>query len=192
MKVRRSSPSYHCGIHGMRSKPSLVLNMKRRSTIPKTRNFCWNSIRTSRTTRFCSPAEARRISRDNLAGALYQHSCDGSRHQVRHGSRQHGSYSETRQFPFLVWRERTDSADLNPNGTYVREPAQREGGNREGAGIEGCSLSPKQRERHLFVQHHSRAQQVADNRTIVPRDADHPCHRSEKSPKDSLQTGRKP
>ena len=117
MKVRRSSRSYRCGIHGMRSKPLLVLSMKRRSTIPKTRHFCWNSIRTSRTTRFCSPAEARRISCDNLPGILHQHSRNRSRHQVRHSSRQHGSHSETRQFPFLVWRERTDSADLNPNGT---------------------------------------------------------------------------
>ena len=69
MKVRRSSRSYRCGIHGMRSKPLLVLSMKRRSIIPKTRNFCWNSIRTSRTTRFCSPAEARRIGGDNLPPA---------------------------------------------------------------------------------------------------------------------------
>src|SRR2546429_3363874 len=88
---------------------------------------------------------------------------------------------------------RPPRSTLFPYTTLFRsKPAQREGGNREGAGIEGCSLSPKQRERHQFVQHHSRAQQVADNRTIVPRDADHPCHRSEQRPKDSLQAGREP
>ena len=36
---------------------------------PKDKKFCWNSIRTSRTTRFCSPAEARRIGGDNLPPA---------------------------------------------------------------------------------------------------------------------------
>src|SRR6266581_579034 len=45
------------------------------------------------------------------------HSCDGSRHQVRHGSRQHGSYSETRQFAFLIRCQRSDPADLNPDRT---------------------------------------------------------------------------
>src|SRR5437879_8174391 len=34
----------------------------------------------------------------NAPVALHQHSRNGSRHQVRHSSRQHGSHFETRQF----------------------------------------------------------------------------------------------
>src|SRR5438094_2706510 len=77
---------------------------------PEDKKFLLNSSPRSRTPRFCSPAEARRISCDNLPGILHQHSRNGSRHQVRHGSRHHGSHTETRQFAFLVRRERSDPA----------------------------------------------------------------------------------
>ena len=66
MKVRRSSRSYRCGIHGMRSKPLLVLSMKRRSIIPRTRSSCWNSSRMSRTARFCTQAQPGLISHDKM------------------------------------------------------------------------------------------------------------------------------
>src|SRR5690242_1837790 len=78
--------------------------------------------------------------------SLQQHARNGSRHQVGHGSGEHGTHTQAGQFAFLIRSERSNTADLYPDRTQIGEPAESEGGNRERSWIEQSALGAEQRE----------------------------------------------
>ena len=95
-----------------------------------------------------------------------QHSCDGGRHQISHGSCQHGAQAETREISAAVGREGADAPDLNADRTEVCEAAERKGRDREGPGIEHASLWPQHGKGYEFVEYHARAEQIPDGATL--------------------------
>ena len=70
-------------------------------------------------------------------GSLQKHSHDRSRHQIRHGSREHranAQFAPVRRV--LIRRQRADAADLNSDRAEIRKSAQRERRDRKRARIE--------------------------------------------------------
>src|SRR5271169_5186722 len=69
-------------------------------------------------------------------GSRQQYSHNRSRHQVCHGSGEHGAEAQPGQFAALVLRQRADAADLYADGAEVGESAECEGGDGERARVE--------------------------------------------------------
>src|SRR5580704_15800313 len=65
-----------------------------------------------------------------------------SGHQISHGSGEHGANTQLGHFVFFVRCKSTDSADLNSNGAQIRESAERESRNGEGARVEAALHGP--------------------------------------------------
>ena len=61
-----------------------------------------------------------------------------------------------------IRRERADAADLHSDRTEIRKAAQRKRRDGKRARIERALHRSEKRKRHEFVEHHARAQQVAD------------------------------
>src|SRR6267378_1394212 len=80
-----------------------------------------------------------------------QHAGNRSRHQISHGSGQHGANAETGEFAALIGSERADAAQLNSDRTQIREAAKRESRDRKRAGIEHGSLRSEHGEGYQFV-----------------------------------------
>src|SRR5580698_3813365 len=104
-----------------------------------------------------------------------QHTDNRCRHEVGHGSGAEGAESEPGELVTALRDECADAADLDADGTEVGEAAECEGGDGEGAWIEGVFERPEIGKGDELVDDHARAQQVANDRRRVPRDADEPC-----------------
>src|ERR1700729_145618 len=104
-----------------------------------------------------------------------QHTDNRCRHEVGHGSGEHGAQAEPGELVAALRDECADAADLDADGTEVGESAEGEGGDGEGAWIERGLERPKVGKGDELVDAHAGAEQVADNRRRVPRDADEPC-----------------
>src|SRR5260370_42365565 len=89
-------------------------------------------------------------------------------------------------------RERPEPADLYADGTEISEAAKRKRRDREGARIESVFHGSELREGNKLVEHHARAQQITNDRGIVPGDSDEPGHRRKDPAKDLLETVREP
>src|SRR5215467_9134724 len=92
-----------------------------------------------------------------IALASHEQSDDGGGHQIGHGAGDHRPESQLCQFISFVGCQRADASDLNADGTEIGESAKREGGDREGARIEGCFLRAQRAVRHKLVDDHPRA-----------------------------------
>src|SRR6202030_726422 len=92
----------------------------------------------------------------------------------------------------LLGRERTDAADLNPDGAEVGKAAESKGGDRKSTRIERGLHRAKLPKRNKFIDNHARPEQVANLRRLIPRHADQPGNRRENPPENSLQTFREP
>ena len=87
----------------------------------------------------------------------------------------------------LAWSQGTDATDLNADGAEVGEATQRESGDGEGTWIKKRLHRSELSKGDEFVDRHARAQQIANLRRVVPRDADQPRHRSKYPAEHSLQ-----
>src|ERR1019366_24378 len=88
--------------------------------------------------------------------------------------------------------ERSDSAQLNSDRAQICETAEREGRDRKRAGVEHSSLRSEHGEGYEFVQHHARAQEIADGGTVTPWNSDDPRDGRKQRAEDLLQAGWKP
>src|SRR5688572_12586309 len=117
---------------------------------------------------------------------------DAGGNQVGHGPGEHGAETEAREVIAFVGRQRGDAADLNADGTEVRESHQGVSGDGEGARVEDVLLRPEHGERNQLVQHHAGAEQIANGGGVLHGDADEPRQRGEHHAEDALQAGWKP
>ena len=92
----------------------------------------------------------------------------------------------------LLGSERADAADLDADGAEIGEAAEREGGDGEGARVEGVFHGAELREGDEFVDDHARAEQIADGWGVVPGNADEPGDGSKNPTEDLLQAVGKP
>ena len=69
-------------------------------------------------------------------------------------------------------RQRAKTANLDADGAEIGKAAKRKGGDGERARIQRRFLRAEHGEGNQFIQHHARAQQVADGDAIVPRNSD--------------------
>ena len=85
-----------------------------------------------------------------------------------------------------VRRQRADAADLDADRAEVRKAAQRVGGDGERPRIEHVLERPELRVGDELVQHHARAEQVADRERVLPRHTHAPGQRREDPAEDLL------
>src|SRR5579859_3661932 len=104
--------------------------------------------------------------------APHQEANNRSRHEICHGTCDHGAEAELGKLVTLVGRQSANAADLNTDGTEVGEAAESEGGYGNGARIERGLHGSKVGISDEFVNHRSRAQKTTHRADVFPRHAD--------------------
>jgi hypothetical protein len=98
-----------------------------------------------------------------MSGCLFdEHGDDAGRHEIGHGSGEHGAEAEAGEVVAAFWDESADAADLNADGAEVGEAAEGEGGDGEGARGEKMLLLAEISVGDQLVEHGTGAEEVAD------------------------------
>src|ERR1700735_5420476 len=118
-----------------------------------------------------------------------EHGDDAGGHEVGHGSGEHGAEAEAGEVVAAIGNEGSYATDLNTDGAEVGESAEGEGGDGEAAGGEKTLLGAEVGVGDELVEDGAGAEQVADERCLVPGDSDEPGHGSEEETKDGVEAG---
>src|ERR1700691_5967480 len=108
------------------------------------------------------------------SGILQKHARDAGRHEIGHGSGGHSFQAHARQIGFAARRQRSDSADLDRDGTEVGKTAQRISSDGERVRIEVWFHRPELLKGDEFIEDQTGAEQVSDGPAVVKFDAQQP------------------
>src|SRR5271166_4079385 len=90
--------------------------------------------------------------------SLQHDSNDCGGHEIGHRAAEHGANAEASEVGMFVGSERADTADLNSDGAEVREAAESESGDGEGARIKRVFHRAEALEGDEFVGDHAKAE----------------------------------